>query len=75
MPFPTATAILMPTHAVRPTEPPVPTPQTHIVGPDETLEEIAEQYGVDPFVLKLLNRMSDEDTISPGQEIIVPPSE
>jgi LysM repeat protein len=75
MPLPTATAILMPTDAAPPTLPPAPTPQMHVVQPDETLEDIAAQYGVDPFVLRLLNRMSEEDTIRVGQRIIVPPKE
>jgi LysM repeat protein len=75
MPFPTATAILMPTDVAPPTLPPAPTPQTYRVQPGETLDQIAKRYGVDPFILRLLNRMSEEDTITPGQEIIVPSTE
>jgi len=74
MPFPTATAIVMPTvpAAGAESEAPMPTPQVHVVQEGETLESIAEQYGIGAYVLKLLNRMSEEETIQVGQELIVP---
>lgn len=77
MPFPTATAILMPTASAPSAESgvPVPTPQIHVVQEGETLESIAERYGISTFVLKLLNRMSDEESIRVGQELIVPSGE
>jgi LysM repeat protein len=76
-PFPTATAILMPTEPVSATQSDiaVPTPQVHVVQDGETLESIAERYGVGTYTLKMLNRMSDEDTIRVGQELIVPANE
>ena len=76
-PFPTATAILMPTTSAPSAESdvPVPTPQIHVVQEGETLEIIAERYGISTFVLKLLNRMSDEESIRVGQELIVPSGE
>ena len=73
MPFPTATAIVMPTVPLSAEEEVViPTPQVHVVREGETLEGIAEQYGIGAYVLKLLNRMSEGDTIQVGQELIVP---
>jgi len=77
MPFPTATAILMPTVAapVPAADDVVPTPATHVVQEGETLESIAEQYGVGPFMLRLLNRMTEEEDIEVGQELIVPEQE
>jgi LysM repeat protein len=73
-PFPTATAIVMPTEPVVSvgSDVAVPTPQVHVVQEGETLDSIAEQYGIGSYVLKLLNRMSDEETIQVGQELIVP---
>jgi LysM repeat protein len=73
MPFPTATAILMPTDPVIPvsTEP-LPTPQVHVVQEDETLESIAEMFGIGTYTLRMLNRLSEQDTIRVGQELIVP---
>jgi LysM repeat protein len=53
----------------------VPTPAIHVVQEGETLESIAEQYGVDPFMLRLLNRMTEEEDIEIGQELIVPEQE
>jgi len=77
VPFPTATAIVMPTEPVAPvgSDVAVPTPRVHVVQEGETLDSIAEQYGIGSFVLRLLNRMSDEETIQVGQELIVPSPE
>ena len=76
MPFPTATAILMPTTApVLASDVTIPTPATHVVQEGETLESLAEQYGVDPYMLRLLNRMTMEEEIEVGQELIVPEQE
>ena len=77
VPFPTATAIVMPTEPVTLAESDVvmPTPQVHVVQEEETVESIAAQYGIGPYVLRLLNRMSEEDTIRVGQELIVPSAE
>lgn len=77
MPFPTATAILMPTTAapVSAADVAVPTPAIHLVQEGETLDSIAQQYGVDPFMLRLLNRMTEEEEIEVGQELIVPDQE
>ena len=50
-PFPTATAILMPTEPAPLVQPdaPLPTPQVHVVQESETLESVAETYGIGPF--------------------------
>jgi uncharacterized membrane protein len=74
VPFPTATAIVMPTEPAASAESDVivPTPQVHVVQEGETLDSIAERYGIGTYVLKLLNRMSAEETIRVGQELIVP---
>ena len=73
-PFPTATAILMPTEPAPPVQSgaPMPTPQVHVVQEGDTLESVAETYGIGTFALKMLNRMSDEETIHIGQELLVP---
>jgi LysM repeat protein len=73
-PFPTATAILMPT------APPLPTTvvdamasaETYFVQEGDTLERIAGQYGISVYTLRMLNRLSEEDTIEVGQELLVP---
>ena len=75
MPFPTATAILMPTAAAPAADVVVPTPATHVVLEGESLESIADQYGVGPYMLRLLNRMTEEEDIEVGQELIVPEPE
>lgn len=75
-PFPTATAILMPT------APPLPTTVVnaiadaakYVVQEGDTLERIAEQYGISVYTLRMLNRLSEEDTIEAGQELLVPAS-
>ncbi len=74
VPFPTATAILMPTEAapVPASVVAVPTPATHVVQEGETLESIAERYGIGDYTLRLLNRMTETDTIRVGQVLIVP---
>jgi LysM domain len=73
-PFPTATAILMPTEPALPvqSDAPIPTPQTHVVQEGETLESVAETYGIGIYALKMLNRMSDGETVRVGQELLVP---
>ena len=73
-PFPTATAILMPTEPAPPvqSDAPMPTSQVHVVQEGETLESVAEMYGIGIYALKMLNRMSDEETIRVGQELLVP---
>lgn len=72
IPFPTATAILMPTDPPPTPGPVVPTPAIHVVREGETLESIAELYEVGTYTLRLLNRMSEDDTIEVGQALIVP---
>jgi hypothetical protein len=75
-PFPTATAILMPT------APPPPTDVVHaissaegyVVQEGDTLERIAERISISVYTLRMLNRLSEGDTIEPGQELLVPAS-
>lgn len=72
-PFPTATAILMPT------TPPLPTSVVHAVSSEgyvvqegDTLEGIAERYGIGVHTLRMLNRLTEGDAIEVGQELLVP---
>ena len=69
IPQPTATAILMPTV---PPPPPTPTPVIHIVVLGETLETIAQAYGVNVSVLQDVNGLSDDDEVRPGDALIIP---
>lgn len=75
-PWPTATAIVMPTDAAfqsAATSTPVPTPPLHIVREGETLDTIAARYGISAYGLRMLNRLGELDTIQVGQTLIVPP--
>ena len=73
----TATAILMPTVRAAPTveTTPIPTPSVHIVAEGETIESIAQEYGVSVFVLKMVNRLSESDEVQEGQALIIPATE
>jgi LysM repeat protein len=73
-PFPTATAIVMPT------TPPLPTTVVHAISSaqgyavqeGDTLQGIAERYGISVHTLRMLNRLSEGDVIEVGQELLVP---
>jgi hypothetical protein len=73
-PFPTATAIVMPTM------PPLPTTVVHamsnaqgyVVREGDTLEGIAERYGISVHTLRMLNRLLEGDAIAVGQELLIP---
>jgi hypothetical protein len=75
-PFPTATAILMPTAPPLPTTVvnAIATAEGYTVQEGDTLERIAEQYGISVYTLRMLNRLSEGDTIEAGQELLVPAS-
>jgi hypothetical protein len=45
----------------------------HIVKPGETLYQIGPQYGLTINKLRQLNKLSDGDTIYPGQKLVVSP--
>ena len=68
MPFPTATAILMPT---LPPAPPTSTPVVHVVVLGETLESIAQAYDVTVDALQEANRISDPGDVRAGQQLII----
>ena len=76
-PHATATAILMPTVPAAPTveTTPMPTPFVHTVAEGETIESIAQEYGVSAFVLKMVNRLSESDEVQEGQSLIIPATE
>ena len=73
-PFPTQTAIVMPTVDAPPPSTAVPTTDlaVHIVREGETLEEIAEQYDVSTFILRMINRIPEQAPIYTGQELVIP---
>jgi LysM repeat protein len=68
MPFATATAILMPTLAA----PPTPDTIVHVVSQGETLEAIAQEYGVSAFVLRMVNRIPETEDAQVGQALTIP---
>jgi hypothetical protein len=77
-PWPTATAILMPTMSPAPTSAlavGVPTPIVHIVAQNETLDKIAEAYGVSLYALRMVNHIEEGAAVQAGQELIIPPVE
>ena len=37
------------------------------------MKDIAAQYEISTYILRMLNRMSEQDTIRPGQVLFVPP--
>ena len=77
-PWPTATAILMPTMPPAPTSALVasaPTPIVHIVAQNETLDKIAEAYGVSLYALRMVNDIGEGAAVQAGQELIIPPVE
>ncbi|MBN1581362.1 MAG: LysM peptidoglycan-binding domain-containing protein [Anaerolineae bacterium] len=72
MPFPTATAILMPTFSPLP---PTPTPIVHVVVLGETLEMIAMVYGVEVDALAEANDLSMPVELKPGDQLVIPVGE
>ncbi len=58
-----------------PTVPPSPTAVTYTVQPGDTLLDIAAQLGIDMQALMAANGLSDPDTLSTGQVLIVPVGE
>jgi LysM repeat protein len=76
-PFPTATAIVMPTMPpeLAPAQAAVPTPSVHVVAEGETVDSIAETYGISSFVVRMINRLADTEEVHAGQKLIIPPAE
>ncbi len=76
-PWPTATAILMPTLPPVPTSAlaTAPTPIVHVVAQNETLEKIADAYGVSLYALRMVNHIEEGAAAQAGQELIIPPVE
>ena len=76
-PWPTATAILMPTVLPAPTSAlmSAPTPIVHVVAQNETLDKIAEAYGVSLYALRMVNHIEEGAAVQAGQELIIPPVE
>jgi len=74
MPRPTDTAIVMPTLYREPTPTEIETPSTlvHVVAEGETLQTIADQYDVGAFVLRMVNRIPDDQDVREGQHLVVP---
>lgn len=72
----TATPTLAPTETPvleTPTpEPAPPTPVVYIVQEGDTVESIAGQFGVKEKDLRELNGLSPDDTVTPGQELLIP---
>ena len=76
-PWPTATAILMPTLPPVPTSAlaSAPTPIVHVVAQNETLDKIAEAYGISLYALRMVNDIEEGAAVQAGQELIIPPVE
>jgi LysM repeat protein len=55
-----------------PTVPPSPTPATYTVQPGDTLLDIATRLGIDMQALMEANGLTNPDTLSTGQVLIVP---
>lgn len=63
-----ASAIPSPTATIRPS----PTPHTYLVQPGDTMNEIAAQLGLTVEALMAANGLTDPDTLSAGQVLLVP---
>jgi LysM repeat protein len=78
LPTPTpgsATSQLSPTPSPSPeptATPIVPEPTYYVVQPGDTAWAIAGQFGVSLEDLVAINRLSDADSLQPGQELIIP---
>jgi LysM repeat protein len=72
MPFPTATAILMPTFSP---PPPTATPLVHVVVLGETLESIATVYGIGQDALLEANDLTLPVELKPGDQLVIPGGE
>lgn len=57
-----------------PPEPGETPPTVHIVQTGETIEEIAEQYGVSAAALQEANQLDSPASVVPGQRLIIPPA-
>ncbi len=73
-PTPTLTSTSTPTSSPTSTQTSTPTalPITHTVVVGDTLESIAREYGVDLFLLSLVNDVTDQNLIYVGQILIIP---
>lgn len=63
-------ASLVPTQTLTPV--PTPTPVTYIVRPGDTMGDIAVELGISIDALMKANKLSNPDTLSAGQVLIVP---
>lgn len=72
MPFPTSTAILMPTLSP---PPPTATPIVHIVVLGETWETIATAYGISEDALLAASGLALPAELKPGDQLIIPVGE
>jgi LysM repeat protein len=72
MPFPTATAILMPTFSP---PPPTPTPLVHVVVLGETLKTISIAYSITEDALRQVNNLAESAELKPGDQLIIPASQ
>jgi LysM repeat protein len=68
---PTHTGTPLPTATHTPT--PTATPLTHIIESGETLYYLADLYGVSIHEIMTLNSISEDDTLSVGQALRIPP--
>lgn len=70
----TATPTPSPTETPTVTPTPTATPRVHIIEPGETLLFVAQRYGVPLNVLVSYNKLSKDDILSVGQQILIPPA-
>ena len=71
-PFPTATAILMPTVLAQTTSTPTPAVIMVRVAEGDTLQDIADEYGVGLYILRMVNRIPESGEVREGQELVIP---
>lgn len=71
-PEPSASAVAQATSSPAPTPTPAPTPRTYVVQSGDTLNEIAAQFGTTAAAIAAANGINVNDTIDPGQVLIIP---
>ena len=69
---PSPSALTTPSSSPAPTPTPAPTPRTYVVQSGDTLNEIAQRFGTTAAAIAAANGFNVNDTIDPGQVLIIP---